>query len=173
MRLSAQGERFIKNHEGLRLELYLCSAKKWTIGYGHKCSEAEQEKYKDGITLEYAEALWQADRKRFEDGVSKLVRVQCSQGQVDALVSFAFNLGVNALAASTLLKKLNGKNYQGAADEFPKWVHTHVNGKIKKVAGLIARRAEERAMFLQKQTATVIPPSKPQPKDHSEQEEKI
>jgi lysozyme len=167
MRLSAQGERFIKNHEGLRLEIYLCAAKKPTIGYGHVCSADEQVRFKDGITEAVADELFRKDIKRFEEGVGRLVRVPLTQSQADALISFAFNLGLNALTASTLLKRLNARNYSQAADEFTKWVHVTVNGKLKKVAGLIARRAEERAMFLKKQTSTVVESPKPQPKDQS------
>ncbi len=59
----------------------------------------------------------------YEQGVNQLVKVRITQGQFDALVSFAYNLGLRSLSTSTLLKKLNAGDKQGAADEFGKWVN--------------------------------------------------
>ncbi|MCY1305462.1 Lysozyme RrrD [compost metagenome] len=72
------------------------------------------------------------------------MRVPLSQGQFDALASFVFNLGSGNLQCSTLLRKLNAKDYAGAADEFPRW--NKAGGKV--LAGLTRRRAAERALFL-------------------------
>ena len=66
----------------------------------------------------------------------------------DALVSFTFNLGEERLAQSTLLKKLNLRDYHAAAAEFPKWVKATVRGKKITLPGLVRRRAAERAMFV-------------------------
>ena len=74
----------------------------------------------------------------------KLLTVQATQGQFDALVSFAFNLGLGALRGSTLLKKLNVGNVKGAADQFLLWV----NAAGKVLPGLQKRRQDERALFL-------------------------
>lgn len=72
------------------------------------------------------------------------VKVPLSQNQFDALVSFIFNLGSAKFEGSTLLKKLNAGDYAGAADEFGKWV----NAGGRKLAGLVKRRAAEKALFL-------------------------
>lgn len=172
MRLSNAGKAFIKRWEGVRLEIYLCSAKKPTIGVGHVCSAQEQELFKDGITQEQADELFLKDVAKFETAVNQMVRVPLTQSQFDALVSFAFNLGINALRRSTLMQKLNARYYQTAADEFSKWVNVTVNGKLKKVAGLVSRRAEERAMFLKKPPAPdpmkdVINHVKPKPQQET------
>jgi len=66
-----------------------------------------------------------------------------TQGQFDALVSFAFNLGIGALAKSTLLKKHLVGDYAGAAREFAKWKF----GGGKVLAGLVKRRAAEARLY--------------------------
>ena len=63
----------------------------------------------------------------------------------DALVSFAFNLGLGNLAGSTMLRKLNGLDYEGAADEMLRW--DKAGGKV--LAGLTRRRRAEKALFLE------------------------
>lgn len=141
MNLSARGLRLIQAHEGLRLDAYRCPADVPTIGYG----STRGVQMGDSITEAQATELLMADIERFEDGVDRYVEVPLNQNQYDALVSFAFNLGVGALRDSTLLQKLNAKDYQGAADEFPRWV----NAGGRELAGLVKRRAAERALFLE------------------------
>jgi lysozyme len=143
MRISDAGLRFIKAHEGLRLEAYPdpgTGGKPWTIGYGHTGPEVVPGLR---ITAERAEELLRANVARFEAAVTRLVRVPLSQPQFDALVSFAFNTGEGALARSTLLKMLNAGDYSGAAEQFDKWV----NAGGKPMPGLIRRRRAERTMF--------------------------
>lgn len=69
--------------------------------------------------------------------------VPLTQGQFDALVSFAFNCGSLALSTSTLLKKLNSGDYEGAASEFMRWIHA--GGKT--ITGLQRRRLLEKRLF--------------------------
>ena len=66
-----------------------------------------------------------------------------NQSHFDALVSFAFNLGLGALQSSTLRMKYNRGDVQGAADEILKW--NKAGGKV--LQGLVKRRAAERALF--------------------------
>lgn len=82
--------------------------------------------------------------ERFEKGVSDLVKVPLNQNQFDALVSFAFNLGLGNLKSSTLLKKLNASDYIGASKEFERW--NRAGGKV--LNGLTRRRIAERDLFL-------------------------
>jgi lysozyme len=143
MKISDAGLRFIKAHEGLRLEAYPdpgTGGKPWTIGYGHAGPEVVPGLR---ITAERAEELLRADVARFEAAVTRLVTVPLSQPQFDALVSFAFNTGEGALARSTLLKMLNAGDYAGAGEQFDRWV----NAGGKPMPGLVRRRRAERTMF--------------------------
>jgi lysozyme len=96
------------------------------------------------ITQAEAEALLKKDLKKFVEGVNALIHVPLNQNQADALYSFAYNCGVQALAKSTLLSELNSKDYKSAANEFLKL--TRGSGKI--LPGLVTRRETERALFL-------------------------
>lgn len=140
MKTSPKGIALIKEYEGLRLGAYLCSAGVLTIGYGHTGGVKEG----DLITEQKAEQLLQDDLKKFENGVLRLVRVPLTQNQFDALVSFAFNLGVGNLGKSTLLKMLNDRDYKGAAGQFIRWN----KAAGKELAGLTRRRIAESELFL-------------------------
>jgi GH24 family phage-related lysozyme (muramidase) len=143
MKTSQNGVNLIKSFEGLVLHAYkpVSTEKYWTIGYGHYGSDVQEG---STISKEEAEQLLKYDLGKYEYGVSQMVQVPLNVNQFDSLVSFAYNCGLDALRTSTLLKKLNAKDYQGAAKEFDKWVHA--GGKV--LAGLVRRRAEEKALFL-------------------------
>lgn len=144
MRTSADGRAFIGRHEGLRLTAYRDAAGVWTIGYGHTAAAGPPSPAAGmTITAGEADAILGRDLSRFEAAVTRLVTVPLSQGEFDALVSFAFNVGEGALGRSTLLKKLNAGDRAGAAAEFGRW--NKAGGRV--LAGLTRRRAEERAMF--------------------------
>jgi lysozyme len=140
MRISQRGLELIKGFEGLRLKAYLCPAGVWTIGYGSTGTHVRAGMV---ISERDAEDLLRSDLRRFEQGVAKLAP-ECTQGQFDALVSFAFNLGLGALAKSTLLRKHKAGDHAGAAAEFRKWV---MAGGVK-LKGLVRRRAAERDLYL-------------------------
>lgn len=150
MKLSQKGADFIKSFESCRLTAYRDGGGVFTVGFGHTGPEV-----RPGFTITQGQAdtLFEDDVERFETGVESLVTVGLTQGQFDALVSFAFNVGLDqdedtkaeGLGDSTLLKLLNEGFYSNAADEFLKWDYD--NGK--KVAGLTRRRAAEREMFLE------------------------
>ncbi len=139
MHTSQKGLDLIKSFEGLRLSAYKCPADVWTIGYGTTAGVKPGQT----ITKERAEELLRDDVKRFEDQVLRLVKVPLTQGQLDALVSFTYNLGAANLGNSTLLRLLNAGDYKGAAAQFDRW--TNAGGK--ELPGLVKRRAAERALF--------------------------
>lgn len=138
------GIRLIQTFEGLRLQAYKDSVGVWTIGYGHT------ENVHDGMSISKQEAttILMSDLAKFERCVNMAVKVDIDQNEFDALVSFAFNLGCNALLQSTLLRKLNSKDYNGAANEFLRW--NKAGGKELK--GLTRRREAERALFITEPT---------------------
>ena len=139
------GYDFITKHEGLRLESYLCPAKVWTIGYGQTFYPGGKRVQKgDLITIEEANAMFVKVLKNFEDNVCNLTVDEINQNQFNALVSFAYNVGIGALRGSTLLKKVNkNPNDPAIKDEFMKWV----NGGGGILAGLVKRRREEAKLY--------------------------
>lgn len=141
MKTSTNGVNLIQQFEGLRLQAYQDSVGIWTIGYGHTGADV-----KPGLKIsqDQATSLLEKDLARFEAGVNKLVSVPLTQNQFDALVSFSYNLGIGSLQSSTLLKLLNAKNYQGAAEQFPRW--NKAGGDV--LAGLTKRRLAEQGLFL-------------------------
>ena len=140
--ISAEGINLICSFEGLELKAYLDSANIWTIGYGTIIRNGVKVKKGDTCTIEQAKAYMASDLKSFEAAVNK-VKVPLNQNQYDALVSLTYNIGVNAFANSTLLKKLNAQDYKGAAAQFDVW--NKVKGRV--VQGLVNRRAKERKLF--------------------------
>ena len=135
---------FIKLAEGFRpvaeLDL-LATTPVWTVGYGETVGVHEGQK----VTREEADSILRHSITYYERCVKALVKISLNQGQFDALVDFAYNEGVRQLENSTLLKKVNAKDWQGAAESFGDWVFS--GGK--RVKGLIARRAAEVRMFME------------------------
>lgn len=140
MRTSPQGFDLIKHFEGCRLEVYKCSAGVPTIGWGHTGPDV-----KPGMrwTQQQADRALEDDLVKFERAIAEQIKVELTQSQFDALVSFAFNLGPGALFKSTLRKLLNAGDYAGAAGQFPLW--NKAAGKV--LAGLTRRRLAEQALF--------------------------
>jgi|SRR5690554_303043 len=130
----------IKHYEGLRLKAYQDDVGVWTIGWGHTKTARKGMV----VTESQAEALLLDDIAEHARGVAGALKVKVKQHQFDALVSFAFNVGVSALANSTLLKLLNSGNIHGAASQFDRWVYA---GGVK-LNGLVARRKAERILFM-------------------------
>src|ERR1044072_9560315 len=127
------------------LKAYLDGGGVWTIGVGHTSAAGEPKVYKGlTITAEQSDEILARDIVDVEKQVSSVVKVPLSQNQFDMLVSLTFNIGPGAFGKSTLLKTLNAKDYNGAADQFLVW--NKDNGKT--VQGLVNRRAAERKVFL-------------------------
>lgn len=139
MKTSDAGVALIKECEGCRLAAYRDPVGVWTIGYGDTVEVTPGL----AITPEEAERRLMLRLADFEAAVASLVTVSPTQGEFDALVSFAFNLGVGALARSTLLRRFNAGDRAGAAAEFGKWIHAGSDV----LPGLVTRRARERALF--------------------------
>lgn len=133
----------VKHFEGLYLNAYRCPAGVATIGYGHTAGVQMGQT----ITQAQADEFLQQDLTSAAASVDRLVTVPLNDDQRGALASFVFNLGAGSLSSSTLLKKLNAKDYEGAAAEFGKWVYCTVGGVKKQLPGLVARRAAESALF--------------------------
>ncbi|ECD9301658.1 lysozyme [Salmonella enterica subsp. salamae] len=144
MQISSNGITRLKREEGESLKAYPDSRGIPTIGVGHTGKV-------DGnpvvswmtITSEKSSELLKEDLQWVEDAISSLVRVTLNQNQYDALCSLIFNIGKSAFAGSTVLRQLNLKNYQAAADAFLLWKKAGKDHDI-----LLPRRRRERALFL-------------------------
>ena len=144
LKISATGIDLICRFEGFKAQKYFCAAGKPTIGYGHVILSNEHHLNAAKLTVTQAKAIMAKDLGKFEQAVVKAIKVPVSQHQFDAMVSLAFNIGAAAFADSTLVKKLNKQDYQGAADEFLRW--NKAGGKV--LDGLTHRRIVERQLFL-------------------------
>ena len=136
---SKKGLELTKNFEGCKLRAYKDIGGVWTIGYGRTIG------VKEGQTCTQAQAEnWLLDDLQVcVSAINQRVHVQLTQGEFDALVDFAFNLGAHALFGSTLWKYIEAGDFDHAAEQFPRW--QHAGGK--KVAGLLRRRMAEKALF--------------------------
>ena len=146
MNYSKNGLHLTENFEGLRLTAYPDPATHgdpWTIGYGHTGAEVHQGMT---ITQDQAEEFLMQDVQKAVQTVNSKVHTDLTQNEFDALVDFVFNCGAGNFAGSTLLRKINAGDMEGAALEFEKW--THADGKV--MAGLIKRRHAEAVLFLNK-----------------------
>ena len=136
----------IKEFEGFSDRPYLCPAKKWTIGYGATFyPNGRVVTSKDPkITKDKATEMLIDMVDKFALQVHRLIRVPITQNQFDALVSFAYNVGIGNFRNSTLLRKLNIKEpIPVLVKEINKWNRS--NGNI--LPGLTRRRNEEAKLF--------------------------
>lgn len=139
----------IKRFEECKLNAYLDPIGIPTIGYGSiMWPDGKRVKLGQKITLQQAEDMlkWEIDIKA-KPVNSLLAKVAVNQNQFDALISFAYNLGIGALTRSTLLKKVIANPCDASImDEFMKWV----NAGGKKLAGLVRRRKAEADLYFSK-----------------------
>jgi lysozyme len=159
MKMSPVGRKKLTAREGKRLKAYKDSVGVWTIGVGHT-SMAGPPKVKAGMTITDAEsdAIFARDLVKYENAVNKAVKVPLTQNQFDALTSLCFNIGPTAFAKSTLVRKLNAGDIQGAANAFLSW--NKAGGKV--IPGLVTRRKAERAQFLSGPALPLPPPRPPE-----------
>jgi lysozyme len=158
MSISEAGIQLIKSFEGCHNQPYKCPATLWTIGYGRvlypdqarlktdeRASYPLRSEHNRVFANDEIDSLLEADLLRFSQGVLRYCPAAAdNQCHLDAMVSFAYNVGLGNLQSSTLRMKYNRADYDGAADEFLKW--TKAGGKV--LNGLVRRREAERALFL-------------------------
>lgn len=158
MRLSQGGRAAIKQREGVRTTAYQDDAGIWTIGIGHVAPWV-----REGLTIDMAtvERLFTNDVSRFERTITESVRVNVTQNQFDALVSFAFNIGAQAFRGSTLLKELNKGNYQAVPGQMMRWVKVTIDQQKVTNRGLINRRTSEVAQWNDMQAECIACTVKP------------
>jgi len=120
MNTSDTGLKFIAEHEGMRLKAYPdpgTGGEPWTIGVGHTGGVSPGDTCTEAQAMEWL----REDVAEAEAAINELVTADITQPQYDALASFIFNCGRGNFAKSTLLKKVNADDVDGAAAEFSKW----------------------------------------------------
>jgi lysozyme len=152
MKTGQAGLKLIKEFEGClekvpgqpgRYQPYICPAGVLTIGWGHTNHHGRKFDERSIWTKAECDFVLTDDLRGFERAVERLVKVDLNQNQFDALVSFAYNCGEGNLEKSTLLKKVNARDFAGAAAEFAKW--NKGGGKV--LRGLVRRREAEAKLF--------------------------
>lgn len=137
--ISAAGLLFIQQHEGTKYEAYQDTANVWTICTG------STDRVVPGMraSVSECELRLQKDTSYAGEAVARCTTAPVTQGQYDAFVSFAFNVGGSAFCRSTLLRKHNAGDCNGAANEFQRW--NRAGGRV--LPGLVKRRADEAALY--------------------------
>lgn len=157
MKVSPEAIKMIKHHEGVRSRPYRCPALLWTVGVGHvidpahigvKLDERKNLPIPDGwdraLSAQEVDELLADDLARFERGVLRMCPNGLNQPRFDALVSFAFNVGLGNLQRSSIRMRHKRGDYAGAAEAFLMW--TKAGGRV--LPGLVKRRQDERALYL-------------------------
>ncbi|MDI6865775.1 lysozyme [Thermodesulfovibrio yellowstonii] len=144
--MTERGIELVRRFEGFSPRIYLCPAGYPTVGYGHVVTPEERYKFVRGITKEEAEELLRQDLAKFEVGVrAQLKGVRLHDYCIDALTSFAYNVGLFAFKSSTLRRLILQGELTDAAEQFLRWVYA--GGR--KLRGLELRRRAERELFLE------------------------
>jgi lysozyme len=148
-KISSTGAALIKSFEGCHkrhgqvFKPYICPGGVLTIGWGHTNHHGRAFDETAQWTQADCDSAFDEDMEGFAEQVAKLLKVPLKQHQFDALVSFAYNVGIGNLRSSTLLRKLNAGDREGAALEFHRWNRS--KGRV--LAGLVRRRAAEALLF--------------------------
>jgi lysozyme len=154
MQMSDNGKRLLSEWEGFELNVYRDVAGLPTIGVGHLLTKDELSSGKlfiKGVAIQYGAGLSQQlvldllaqDLQGFETGITESVKVPLSQNEFDALVAFAFNIGLMAFKESTLLKELNQGQLQDVPAQLRRWIHS--GGQVSR--GMVNRREKEVALW--------------------------
>lgn len=157
MKIDQAGIEFIKSAEGVKNFVYADSAGLPTIGVGHLLTQDEltngkihidgkSHKYHDGLPDDVIDRLLLRDLHIAELVVNSNVKVKLTQNQYNALVSFAFNVGVGAFRKSTLLRLLNNSDYESVPDQMRRWILS----AGRQIQGLKNRREKEVKLWNQK-----------------------
>ena len=160
MNVSPKAIAMISHHEGVRSKPYRCPARLWTVGVGHVLYPGQAKlpmDQREGFALrpednrafskDEVDGILRSDLQRFERGVVQLIPVALTQGQFDACVSFAFNVGLGTLQRSTFRQKVIRGEKEAAVASLLQYCKA--GGKV--LRGLENRRKDEAALFLSPQ----------------------
>ena len=144
----AEAIALIKEFEGFESQAYIDTNGMPVIGYGLSQVAGQPVQMGDRISPQQADLALKAHLQEIYRELDRIIQVRLSDRQLSAIASIAFNVGINSIERSTLVKKVNAKDYHGAANEFLRWNKAHVRGTLVQLPGLTRRRQAERELFL-------------------------
>jgi lysozyme len=145
--LTPIGRKVLIDREANKLLAYQDEKGIWTIGVGHTASAGPPTPYRGmTITLAQSEEIFTRDIQVFIKGIIPLIKPLLKDHQFDALVSFAFNVGIAGLRKSDILASINSNNFKQAARDFD----TH-----HKPPSVTARRNGEKLQFMTPYTVSL------------------
>ncbi|HEY2659642.1 MAG TPA: lysozyme [Caulobacteraceae bacterium] len=142
--VSETGLQLVMSFEGFRRNAARLADGRWIVGYGHTKSARQDA----SVTEADARALLLYDLAAVSTALDLLVFSPLNQNQFDALVCFAFNIGVDNFRRSSVLRRINEGALLQAASELELWRRAELDGERLVVDGLVRRRAAEKALFL-------------------------
>jgi lysozyme len=138
----------IKEYEGFKDYAYIDTDGTPVIGYGLSRIGGIPVQIGDRISTTQADAALNSHLREIHRELDKVIKVKLSDRQFSALASISYNVGVDSIKTSTLVKKINAQDYTGAADEFLRWDKANLQGTLVQLPGLTRRRTAERQLFL-------------------------
>jgi GH24 family phage-related lysozyme (muramidase) len=138
----------VKEFEGFADSAYVDTDGTPVIGYGLSTIAGKPVQLGDRISPLQAENALKHQLQEIHQELDKIVQVNLSDRQFSALASISFNVGINSIKDSTLVKKINAEDYAGAANEFLRWDKANLQGTLVQMPGLTRRRQAERQLFL-------------------------
>lgn len=147
--ISIAAVNLIKEFEGFESEAYIDTDGTPVIGYGLSRIDGKPVQLGDRISDAEANSALNKHLHIIQEELDRAITVELSDRQLAAIASLSFNVGVNFIEQSTLVKKVNAGDYYGAANEFLRWDKANVRGRLVRLPGLTRRREAERQMFLQ------------------------
>ena len=142
--INLAGVGLVADSESCRLKSYRCPAGVWTDGWGATAGVGPGMVW----TQEYADKRLCDDLTATTKAVRRMITEEADSNQLAGLVSFAYNIGDEALAKSTVLKRHNAGDFIGAAKAMGLYNKARVDGKLTVLPGLVTRRAAESALYL-------------------------
>lgn len=138
----------VKKYEGFRSYAYIDSSGLPVIGYGQTRINGRTVRMGQSITRAEADAALEKEIYHIKRLVLANVNVPLTPHQLGALTSLVYNAGMRVITNSTLIRKLNARDYEGAAREFVRWNKANQGGRLVVFPGLTKRRIAEQNLFL-------------------------
>jgi GH24 family phage-related lysozyme (muramidase) len=153
--ISESGLSLIKTFEGFRSNATRLPNDVWVIGHGHTASARAGTK----VDLADAETLLVWDMNQLAPKIHNCIFAPLDVPQMDALLSLAFNIGIENFSNSDVVRYLNEGNTISAAGAFEVWRRAKIGKRVMVIDALVRRRAAEKAHFLDVKSDSIYAPS--------------